>query len=99
MEYTQITYDVSDKVATITLNRPDKLNAFTGTMMYEMIDAFEAARVAADCAGRTEWYPGTEHGFAFSERPMYVKEASERHWERLHDLFDRTLRDPVMNAG
>jgi len=65
----------------------------------EMIDAFEAARVAADCAGRTEWYPGTEHGFAFSERPMYVKEASERHWERLHDLFDRTLRDPVMNAG
>lgn len=59
----------------------------------EMIDAFEAARVAAGCAGRTEWYPGTEHGFAFAERPMYVKDASERHWERLHDLFRRKLHD------
>ena len=41
MEYTQITYDVADHIATITLDRPDKLNAFTGTMMYEMIDAFD----------------------------------------------------------
>jgi carboxymethylenebutenolidase len=58
----------------------------------EMIEAFEAARVEAGCAGRTEWYPGTEHGFAFRERPLYDKSASERHWERLHDLFDRNLR-------
>ena len=57
----------------------------------EMIDAFEAARVAANCSGRTEWYPGTEHGFAFAERPAYVLEASERHWERTHDLFRRRL--------
>ena len=33
MDFTEILYDVSDRVATITLNRPDKLNAFTGTMM------------------------------------------------------------------
>ena len=59
----------------------------------EMIDAFEAARVEAGCAGRTEWYPGTEHGFTFRERgPLYDKAASERHWERLHDLFSRNLR-------
>lgn len=59
----------------------------------EMIDAFEAARVASGCAGRTEWYPGTEHGFTFRERgPLYDKDASERHWERLHDLFTRNLR-------
>ena len=58
----------------------------------EMIDAFEEARVAAGCAGRTEWYPGTEHGFTFRERgPLYDKAASERHWERLHDLFRRNL--------
>lgn len=46
MEYTQIVYDVEDRVATITLDRPDKMNAFTATMMSEMIDAFD--RVDAD---------------------------------------------------
>ena len=46
MDYTQIRYDVADHIATITLNRPDQLNAFTGTMMRELIDAFD--RVDAD---------------------------------------------------
>jgi enoyl-CoA hydratase/carnithine racemase len=36
-------YEVSDKIATITLNRPDKLNAFTGPM----IDAWATALVEA----------------------------------------------------
>jgi enoyl-CoA hydratase/carnithine racemase len=39
--YTQIVYDVEDGIATITLHRPEKMNAFTGTMMTEMIDAFD----------------------------------------------------------
>jgi enoyl-CoA hydratase/carnithine racemase len=34
---------VKDQILTITLHRPDKLNAFTGTMMQEMIDAFDRA--------------------------------------------------------
>ena len=41
MDYEQIIYDVEDHIATITLNRPDRMNAFTGTMMNEMIDAFD----------------------------------------------------------
>lgn len=41
--YDEIRYDVSDHVATITLHRPDKLNAFTNRMLKEMIDAFDAA--------------------------------------------------------
>ena len=57
-----------------------------------MIEAFEAALADAGTAGEVEWYPGTEHGFAFSERPQYDRDASERHWERIHDLFDRRLR-------
>jgi 2-(1,2-epoxy-1,2-dihydrophenyl)acetyl-CoA isomerase len=38
-----LTYEVADRIATITLNRPDKLNAFTGTM----IDAWAAALAEA----------------------------------------------------
>ena len=57
----------------------------------EMIDAFAAALEASSSTGQVEWYPGTEHGFAYAERPQYVRAASERHWERMHDLFARNL--------
>jgi len=39
--FTQILYDVADGIATITLDRPEKMNAFTGTMMLEMCAAFD----------------------------------------------------------
>jgi enoyl-CoA hydratase/carnithine racemase len=40
-EFTQILYDVADGIATITLHRPEKMNAFTNVMMSEMIAAFD----------------------------------------------------------
>ncbi|MDO8423391.1 MAG: crotonase/enoyl-CoA hydratase family protein [Parvibaculum sp.] len=43
MAYSTIKYDVSENILTITLSRPEKLNAFTGEMMAEMIDAFDRA--------------------------------------------------------
>ena len=61
MEYTQIIYDVADRVATITLNRPDQLNAFTGVMMREMIDAFD--QVDADDDVRAVIVTGAGRGF------------------------------------
>ena len=39
--YRTIGYDVSDGVATITLDRPEHMNAFTVRMCLEMIDAFD----------------------------------------------------------
>ena len=43
MAYEHILYEVDGGVLTITLNRPEKLNAFTPTMMRELIDAFDRA--------------------------------------------------------
>lgn len=57
----------------------------------EIIDQFEAAMKEQGTPGQVEWYPGTEHGFAYAERPQYDKASSERHWERLHSLFSRNL--------
>src|SRR6185503_13366633 len=41
MPYEQILYSVADAVATITLNRPDRLNAWTPVMEKEVLDAMQ----------------------------------------------------------
>jgi enoyl-CoA hydratase/carnithine racemase len=61
MQYEQITATVDDGILTLTLNRPDKLNAFTGTMMNEMIDVF--ARANADDAVRAIVVTGAGRAF------------------------------------
>jgi enoyl-CoA hydratase/carnithine racemase len=61
MDYSQILYSVDEHIATLTLNRPDKLNAFTVTMMREMIDAF--GRVDADDDVRAVIVTGAGRGF------------------------------------
>ena len=43
MIFEQIRYDTADGVGTITLNRPEKLNAVTSVLIREMIAAFDAA--------------------------------------------------------
>jgi enoyl-CoA hydratase/carnithine racemase len=46
MAYQHILYDVSEKIATVTLHRPDRMNAWTPIMEHDVRDAMEAA--AAD---------------------------------------------------
>ncbi len=42
-EYQQILFEVQDRILTLTLNRPDRLNAFTPVMGAEFIDALRRA--------------------------------------------------------
>ena len=59
--FTEITYEVDGPAAIITLNRPERMNAFTGTMMNEMIAAFDLAD--ADDAVRAVIVTGAGRGF------------------------------------
>jgi enoyl-CoA hydratase/carnithine racemase len=43
MDFEQITTEISEGVLTITLNRPERLNAWTATMGSELIEAFDQA--------------------------------------------------------
>jgi len=43
MIYETIEYEISEHILTLTLNRPDQMNAFTVTMANELIDAFNQA--------------------------------------------------------
>ena len=61
MTFTEIDYSVADHIATITLSRPDKLNAFTGVMMKELIAAFDKAD--ADDDVRVVIVTGAGRGF------------------------------------
>ena len=60
-EYTQIRYEVSDSIATITLARPEKMNAFTGVMMRELLDVFDV--IDADDAVRAVIVTGDGKAF------------------------------------
>ncbi len=61
MKYEQIFYVVEDRVATITLNRPERLNAFTRVMLTEMVDAIE--RINADDEVRAVIVTGAGRAF------------------------------------
>ncbi len=61
MAFTEIRYDVSEGVCTLTLNRPDKLNALTGTMLNELLTAFDQAD--ADDAVRAVIVTGAGRAF------------------------------------
>ncbi|GLZ09897.1 enoyl-CoA hydratase [Actinomadura sp. NBRC 104425] len=61
MSYSEIDYRVRDGIATLTLNRPERLNAYTHTMRNEMLDAFD--RVDADDEVRAVVVTGAGRAF------------------------------------
>ncbi len=99
MNYSAIRHEVAAGILTITLNRPDQLNAFTPQMAEELIDAFTRANDddavrgiivtgagKAFCAGMDLSSPGNVFGLDESQRPT------------LDDMHER-LDDPAIVKG
>jgi 2-(1,2-epoxy-1,2-dihydrophenyl)acetyl-CoA isomerase len=107
MAYEQITVERDGGVATVTLNRPDKLNALTAVMSDELIDAFTRARADSDiravvvtgagrgfCAGQD--LSEFEAAYRSGQRPD-IRAHLARSYHRLIPLVVET-RKPVIAA-
>jgi enoyl-CoA hydratase/carnithine racemase len=91
----ELRYEVADRVATITLDRPDKLNAFTAAMIDAWAEALAAAQrddavhvVVVTGAGRA-FCAGGDVGRMGAEAPSALELKNEL-WERIHRI-PRTL--------
>ena len=45
MEYQNILFEIRNKIALVTINRPDKLNALNGATLNELKDCFTAIKI------------------------------------------------------
>ena len=61
MKFENILFEITDGVARLTLNRPDKLNSFTGDMHAELREALDA--IQADKAARVLVLTGAGRAF------------------------------------
>jgi len=75
MTYEQIVYDVEDRIATVTLNRPDRLNAWTPVMEREVRDAMTQATV--DDGVRVIILTGAGRGFCSGADMSNLNQASQ----------------------
>jgi enoyl-CoA hydratase/carnithine racemase len=89
-DYTQIRYEVSDSIATVTLARPEKMNAFTGVMMRELLDVFDV--IDADDAVRAVIVTGDGKAFcAGADLSSGAKTFDDGDWSSTSD--DTVRRD------
>jgi enoyl-CoA hydratase/carnithine racemase len=85
MAYEEILYRISGRVATITLNRPDKLNAWTRNMEQEVRAAMQEA--AADDGVRAIVLTGAGRGFCAGADMSLLQGVLDK---RVHPLPDTT---------
>jgi len=91
MSYEQIVYEVQDGVATLTLNRPDRLNAWTPVMEREVREAMTVA--TADEAVRVIILTGAGRGFCAGADMSGLSQASQG------GVGQRAERPPRRHAG
>ncbi len=65
----------------------------------EMVDTFRDELARNGVAGVVEIAPGTLHGFAMADLPVYEPQAAERHFERTLDLWRRNLAGEPVRTG
>ncbi len=93
MSYEQILYSVDNLVATITLNRPDKLNAWTQTMEQEITAAIQSA--AADDSVRVIILTGAGKGFCAGADMSLLSAISQESSPRASFLTDAITDENV----
>ncbi len=93
MDFDTLLYDVADGVLTLTLNRPEKLNAFTLQMGRELIEAFDAAD--ADDGVRAIVVTGAGRGFCAGADLSEGAEAFDPAGHRSEQEFPRDLGGEV----
>src|SRR6266699_2717250 len=98
MAYSEILLEVADGVALVTLNRPERLNAYTPTMGRELSEAFAACDADdAVCAG-ADLARGGEP-FDRTAAAEYQGVPPERPWEKpAHAIAPWDVRKPIIAA-
>ena len=81
MSFTAILYEIEDNILTITLNRPDQLNAFNGEMYRDLMKAFDMSD--ADDDVRVVIITGAGRGFCAGADLSSGGETWEGHEDRL----------------
>ena len=104
MSYQQILYEVRDRIATVTLNRPEQLNAWTDVMAEEVYQATHAAAaddtvhvIVLTGAGRAFCAGGDITGFK-SDNPRHLIDKLPRPYDfsRRPDYQSRTAYFPSL---
>ncbi len=75
MTYECLLYEVKDGIATLTLNRPERLNALGGTLREDLHDA--VTRASADPEVRVMVVTGSGKGFCSGGDVKAMNEANE----------------------
>jgi len=99
MSYNTLRYEVADHILTLTLNRPEQLNAFTVEMAHELIEAFN--RASSDDAVRAVVVTGAGRAFCAGMDLSVggnVFGLNETLQPTLQDMEQR-LDDPAIIAG
>jgi len=79
MAFSFLVYTVADRVATITLNRPEKRNALNGQLVAELREAFQAA--AADEAVKVVVLAGNGEAFCAGADLDYLQQLQKNTYE------------------